>query len=153
TTGPVGGDGTNGVGGTGRYPNLSVSDPAYDAKDANATSAECATTNNRTYTNGGSLSCGLDDVSGGNRGRQQCPLKGSCTYDPLYGCGTITWNEFSAIDGANGQPGAGAGGGTYGIGAWAGDDMLQVYANAYGGYVCYIPPSDPDPDPDNTYGL
>jgi hypothetical protein len=79
----------------------------------------------RQHTNGGSLSCGGDDVSGGNGGGNWCP--------PSYGGnfqGVPTQNpERSAIDGVAGQPGAGAGGGAAGAGNDAGDDGF-VYSDA-----------------------
>src|SRR5439155_285090 len=61
------------------------------------------------------------------------------------------WSEYTAIDGAIGSTG-GAGAGAAGAGGIAGDDMIQVYAAIYGGFVCYLP-TDTDGDGNNTYGF
>ncbi len=148
--GSIGGNGSNGVGGSGRNPNLAVADASYDAEAATGT-GECATTNNRQHANGGVQTCGADTVSGGEGGGNQCPVMSYCdTYDPNYGCLTATtnfhWSNYTPLAGATGMSGGGALGGTAGVGAAPGTDMIQIYASFYGGYICYIPPSQ-------TFGL
>jgi len=153
TSGAAGTAGTSGAAGSGRNPDLSVSDSTYDAKDANGT-GECNTANNRSYTNAGHGVCGPADVSGGDGGGNQCPVKSDCTTDANFGCSSATfhWDEFTALDGTPGHINA-AGDGTPGAGGYGGDDMIQVYAASFSGYVCYIPPPDADPDPDFTNGF
>jgi hypothetical protein len=148
--------GSAGVGGSGRSPNLAVADAAYDSKDASAGSGECDVVNNRQYSNGGALSCGGTPVNGGDGGGNRCPVKSFCDIgDPNFGCLqspiNFHWNEYTGIDGMAGIAGGG-GGGTAGAGAFAGDDMIQVYAPFYSGYICFLP-TDTDGDGSQTYGL
>lgn len=116
SAGTPGGDGSNGTNGTGRTSNPTI----YDAKIATGTGF-CNTSNNRSHSNGGVLTCGTDNVNGGAGGGNRC------TPSPN--------NEFAGIDGTTGQPGAGAGGGAGGGGADAGDDM-DLEDNAS---LCYLP--------------
>jgi len=129
--GVIGGDGTSGANAQGRITNLAISDAAYDAHDATDFGA-CSATNNRQYANGGSNSCGGDDVSGGAGGGNQCPAAAGagCT---TFGCTFIT---ATSTDGFSGQPGAGPGGGAAGTGAARGDDMIAAGPPTN---YCYIP--------------
>ena len=99
------GSGTNGTNGGSR------NDPGnaalYDAKIADD-NTPCDNSDNRQYANGGALTCGGDDVGGGQGGGNRC------TPDPD--------NEYSGYDGAVGQAGSGALGGVSGTGGDAGDD-------------------------------
>ncbi len=148
--GSIGPDGAGGVGGNGRNPNLTVSDPAYDARDASTGSGECDVANNRQYANGGGQTCGGVSVSGGSGGGNRCPVMSFCDTGGIYGCQNGTqffhWTKYTAINGVTGLVGGGGSGGNGGAGATSGDDMIQVYGSFYGGYVCYIPT-------DTTYGL
>jgi hypothetical protein len=142
--GSTGPDGLDGVTGSGRNPNLSVADAAYDAMDATGTGA-CDTTNNRQYANGGALMCGGTAVTGGSGGGNRCPVMSFCDlWDANYGClqnaTNFHWTKYTALDGAPGAAGLGATDGTSGVGATSGDDMIQIYAALASGYVCYIPP-------------
>ncbi len=146
SNGSVGGNGTLGTSGTGRNPNLTIADAAYDAKDA-AGAGVCNAASNRQYANGGTTSCGGQVTNGGAGGGNTCPVKSFCdSGDPNYGClqaaANFHWTKFTAANGAAGATAGGAGGG----GAVSGDDMIQIWANAYGSYLCYIPP-------DSTYGF
>ncbi len=96
--------GTAGADGAGRSG--AATDAAYDAYETSAN--PCSGGVIRQYNNGGSLTCGADNVSGGNGGGNQCP--------PTSG------SEFSGIDGVSGQAGDGASGGSNGSGGDAGDD-------------------------------
>ncbi len=116
SAGGVGGNGTTGVDGTGRTE-ATASD--YDAFVTSGT-GYCDTANNRSYTNGGALSCGGDVVSGGNGGGNTCPVASDNT-------------ELSGHDGSNGQPGTGGGAG--GAGSDAGDDAVLSDS----GNLCSIP--------------
>jgi hypothetical protein len=147
--GSVGPNGVAGGAGSGRNPNLTVADLAYDAEDASG-AGECNTSNNRQYANGGARACGATSVNGGNGGGNQCPVMSYCdTWDPNSGClqsaTNFHWNSFTPLAGATGAPGGGASGGSAGAGAAPGNDLIQIYASLYGGYVCYTPP-------DSTYG-
>ncbi len=96
--GTPGAQGANGVGASG--PN----DNAYNAFTASGAGA-CATSNNRSYSNGGVRSCGAANVSGGNGGGNRCSPVSNLT-------------EFSGIDGFNALgtgPGAGGDAGDDGI--------------------------------------
>ncbi len=85
-------DGSGGVAGEGR-----LADPSgYDAFIASG-SGFCSTTNNRQLSNGGVLTCGATDVSGGDGGGNTCPTSNSLT-------------ELSAHDGVAGANSGGAGG-------------------------------------------
>jgi hypothetical protein len=121
STGGLGGAGLLGNNGGGRPG----SDPnrTYDVKQAIATTARCASGNNRQHTNGGVRSCGGTSVNGGRGGGNDCPLvnfdeDNDNTFNtndrPFDDTGGV---ENSAVDGLAGAgPGAGAGGD-------AGDDM------------------------------
>jgi hypothetical protein len=120
--GVQGGPGSAGVqlaDGTGRD-----SDPvAYDAFITTG-AGQCNTSNNRSYSNGGVGSAGLDDISGGNGGGTTCP-----TSDALL--------QMSAQNGSAGQPGAGAGGGAAGTAGVGGLDFRLESL----GTLCVIAPS------------
>ncbi|HXC51528.1 MAG TPA: MopE-related protein [Candidatus Limnocylindrales bacterium] len=104
-------DGSDGVPGEGRLANPS----GYDAFITSG-SGPCDATNNRQLANGGVLTCGATDVSGGNGGGNTCPTSNSFT-------------ELSAHDGATGANTGGAGGD-------AGDDSTLDETN---GSLCYVP--------------
>ena len=149
-SGTIGGDGSDGANGVGRNPNLGVADLAYDARSATTGTGACDLANNRQHSNGGQTTCGGTDVSGGAGGGNRCPVQSYCDTGGMYGCQTFHWSEYTALAGVTG----GAGGGSPGLGAYGGDDMIQVWSTFHGGYVCYQPPADAsDPDPDVTYGL
>ena len=102
--GTVGANGPDGVDGVGRS-----ADPAgYDAKVA--TGSPCSAADNRAYANGGTRTCGADDVSGGNGGGNRCAPVGDFT-------------KFSGIDGAAGGAGNLQLGGAGGASGEAGFDM------------------------------
>ena len=148
--GSTGPDGVNGTAGSGRNPNLTVADALYDAFNATGT-AECNTSNNRQYSNGGGLSCAGTSVSGGDGGGNRCPVMSYCdTFDANYGClpnaSNFHWNNYTPLPGAAGASSGGASDGAGGGGAAQGSDMIQIWANFSGGYICYVPPS-------LTYGL
>ena len=142
--GSAGPAGTAGVDGGGRNPDLATPDPAYDALTATG-AGECNVANNRQIANGGALSCGADNVGGGAGGGNQCPVKSGCTAGTASGCSAFTWSEFSALDGAAGKFGGGAGG-------FGGDDMVLYNATAIPSLLCYLP-TDTDGDGNNTFGL
>ena len=150
--GAIGANGANGNGGTGRNPVLTTADAAYDAFAATGT-GECSTSNNRQHANGGAASACPSGSSGagGQGGGNQCPVDSNCDlWDPNYGCLQNTtnfhWINNTPIAGSPGTGGGGALGGTFGAGAAQGNDMIQIWAQALGGWVCYIPPG-------TTYGL
>jgi hypothetical protein len=121
-----------------------VADLAYDAEAATGTGV-CNTSNNRQYSNGGARTCGATPVNGGNGGGNQCPVMSYCdTWDSNFGClqNTINfhWSNFTPLAGMDGAAGGGAGDGSAGAGAAQGNDSIQIFANFYGGYVCYVPP-------------
>jgi hypothetical protein len=143
--------GEAGAAGSGRNADLETADPVYDAKTASNT-GECNLSNNRQYANGGALTCGgAVNVGGGNGGGNQCPVMSTCTAGTTSGCTTISWNEFSAIDGGAGHTG-GANGGGAGAGNFGGDDMVLYNATALSSLLCYQP-TDTDGDGSFTYGL
>ena len=131
--GTPGSDGSNGVPGIGRTSNPG----AYDAHVATGTLWCDASANNRQYSNGGSKSCGGDNVSGGAGGGNKC--------DPEP---DINGGELSGIDGFTGQPGAGGGGGA-GAGADAGNDT-RLWTDGVS-YLCTIQ-ADPIYGLDGTNG-
>jgi len=148
--GSTGPDGLDGAAGSGRTSNLSIADAAYDAKDANGT-GECDVANSRQYANGGMLTCGATPVDGGSGGGNLCPAMSFCDlWDANFGClqntSNFHWTKYTALDGASGTTAGGVTDGAAGPGAASGDDMIQIFANFYGGYICYIPPG-------TTYGL
>jgi hypothetical protein len=109
--------GQTGVNGAGRTAGNAAQ---YDAFDATGT-GYCNASNNRQYANGGSLTCGADNVSGGNGGGNRCT--------------PVPNTEYSGVDGITGQAGDGALGGPAGTSGDAGDDgELQTT-------LCYLPPA------------
>jgi hypothetical protein len=120
TNGGAGTSGATGVDGTGRPANPA----AYDAKVTTGTGS-CDVANNRAYTNGGALSCGTDNVSGGNGGGNRCNPR------PVYNA------ENSGIDGFLGQLGDPTLGGAAGAGNDAGDDGALLRSN--GSDLCAVP--------------
>ena len=132
TNGSPGTAGATGVGGTGRAANPT----GYDAKVTTGTGS-CDVANNRAYTNGGTLSCGGDNVSGGNGGGNRCNPR------PVYNA------ENSGIDGFLGQLGDPTLGGAGGNGNDAGDDGALLRSS--GNELCAVP-TNPDYGKDGDVG-
>jgi hypothetical protein len=109
--------GSQGANGTGRDSNPG----AYDSKIATGT-GQCDASNNRSYTNGGVGSVGVDVVSGGNGGGNVCPP-------------SSTFQQQSAQNGVLGFAGEGAAGGSAGT-AGAGGVDFKLQSG-----LCYIAPS------------
>jgi hypothetical protein len=144
-SGTAGTYGSDGISGSGRISDLAVADSAYDAKDANGT-GECDIANNRQYSNGGTLTCGTTAVGGGSGGGNRCPAMSYCDNGDInFGCkqnaSNFHWNKYTALNGAAGSAGTGATDGAAGAAATSGDDMIQIFSNFYGGYICYLPPN------------
>jgi hypothetical protein len=120
--GSQGSSGGNGANGTGRDSNP----PAYDAHIATG-SGQCASSNNRFYTNGAPGSAGGYDISGGNGGGTTCPPASDLS-------------QQSAMNGFDGQPGGGVGGGAVGVGGAGGYDFRLESSGA----SCIVPSSAGD---------
>jgi len=120
-------EGTDGTDGEGR------NSPGVDTDDYDAfvtSSSPCGSGNNRQHSNGGLLTCGSDNINGGDGGGNTCPPSGG--------------SEDSGTDGSGGNPGSGGLGGSEGSGGDAGNDGEMDGP-------CYLPGS-PTTGADGTNG-
>ena len=115
--GASGGTGETGRSGQGRTGNAA----AYDAFEATGSGA-CASSNDRQLENGGSLSCGGVDVSGGRGGGNRCR--------PVFQTRTSGFNGAAGRGG--GVNGGAGGGGTAGM-----DSRISSTSI---GTICNLPP-------------
>ena len=117
--GLAGGRGSDGPAGAGR---TAANAAQYDGFTAvRSGSNNCTTANNRQYENGGSHTCGGENVSGGRGGGNTCRPSNNGTQQSA----------------ANGQNGRGGGGGNGGAGGLGGADNRFGFSG--GVFVCFVP--------------